>query len=78
MIGIYKWTSPSGKYYIGQAVNLERRKKSLLQTQKPTLIQVKTVQQIEQEESIVILQNGITKYFSIVKLISLMNQKLNI
>lgn len=27
MIGIYKWTSPSGKYYIGQAVNLERRKK---------------------------------------------------
>ena len=25
MIGIYKWTSPSGKYYIGQAVNLKRR-----------------------------------------------------
>lgn len=25
--GIYKWTSPSGKSYIGQAVNLERRKK---------------------------------------------------
>lgn len=23
--GIYKWTSPSGKYYIGQAVNLKRR-----------------------------------------------------
>lgn len=27
MIGIYKWTSPSGKYYIGQAVDLSRRKK---------------------------------------------------
>lgn len=26
-IGIYKWTSPSGKSYIGQAVNLERRKR---------------------------------------------------
>lgn len=25
--GIYKWTSPSGKSYIGQAINLERRKK---------------------------------------------------
>jgi len=23
--GIYKWTSPSGKYYIGQAINLKRR-----------------------------------------------------
>lgn len=23
--GIYKWTSPSGKFYIGQAVNLKRR-----------------------------------------------------
>ena len=30
MIGIYKWTSPSNKYYIGQAVNLERRKKEFL------------------------------------------------
>ena len=27
MIGIYKITSPSGKIYIGQAVNIERRKK---------------------------------------------------
>jgi len=27
MTGIYKWTSPSGKYYIGQAINLERRYK---------------------------------------------------
>lgn len=27
MTGIYKWTSPSGKYYIGQAINLERRKR---------------------------------------------------
>lgn len=25
--GIYKWTSPSGKSYIGQAVNLQRRNK---------------------------------------------------
>lgn len=25
--GIYMWTSPSGKSYIGQAINLERRKK---------------------------------------------------
>lgn len=23
--GIYKWTSPSGKYYIGQSVNLKKR-----------------------------------------------------
>lgn len=28
--GIYKWTSPSGKYYIGLATNLERRKKEFL------------------------------------------------
>lgn len=28
--GIYKWTSPSGKSYIGQAVNLERRKKEFI------------------------------------------------
>lgn len=27
MIGIYKWTSPTGKNYIGQSVDLERRKK---------------------------------------------------
>lgn len=30
MIGIYKWTSPSGKIYIGQSKNLERRKKEFL------------------------------------------------
>lgn len=28
--GIYKWTSPSGKSYIGQAVNLRRRKNDFL------------------------------------------------
>lgn len=37
MIGIYKITSPSGKVYIGQSVNIERRfldyKKSLKNTQ---------------------------------------------
>ena len=37
MIGIYKITSPSGKIYIGQSVNIERRfldyKKSLKKTQ---------------------------------------------
>lgn len=30
MIGIYKITSPSGKVYIGQAVNIERRKKQYI------------------------------------------------
>lgn len=30
MTGIYKWTSPSGKIYIGQSKNLERRKKEFL------------------------------------------------
>ena len=30
MTGIYKWTSPSGKAYIGKAINLERRKKEFL------------------------------------------------
>lgn len=30
MVGIYKWTSPSGKIYIGQAVDLDRRKKEFL------------------------------------------------
>lgn len=37
MIGIYKITSPSGKIYIGQSVNIERRfldyKKSLKKSQ---------------------------------------------
>lgn len=28
--GIYKWTSPSGKSYVGQAVDLARRKKEFL------------------------------------------------
>lgn len=28
--GIYKWTSPSGKYYIGQAIDLRRRKKEFI------------------------------------------------
>lgn len=28
--GIYRWTSPSGKSYIGQAFNLERRKNEFL------------------------------------------------
>lgn len=28
--GIYKWTSPSGKSYIGQSINLKRRKKEFL------------------------------------------------
>lgn len=30
MTGIYKWTSPSGKIYIGQAVDLNRRKREFL------------------------------------------------
>ena len=33
--GIYKWTSPSGKYYIGQAVNLRRRKNDFLNFKRP-------------------------------------------
>lgn len=28
--GIYKWTSPNGKSYIGQSVNLERRKQDFI------------------------------------------------
>lgn len=36
MTGIYKWTSPSGKAYIGKAINLERRKKRVFN--KPTKI----------------------------------------
>ena len=28
--GIYKWTSPNGKSYIGLSVNLKKRKKQFL------------------------------------------------
>ena len=28
--GIYKWTSPNGKSYIGQAQNLKKRKREFL------------------------------------------------
>lgn len=48
MIGIYKITSPSGKIYIGQSVNLERRKK--------------TYQKLNQNKSQYIIYSSLHKY----------------
>lgn len=37
MIGIYKITSPSGKVYIGQSVNIKERFKSHLKNRKKNI-----------------------------------------
>ena len=79
MIGIYKWTSPSGKYYIGQAVDLSRRKKEFTTNPfKYIYILQMIVQQIEQEESIMISVNGNMKYQLSVLLMNQINLKLNL
>lgn len=35
MVGIYKWTSPSGKIYIGQAINLKKREREFKRPNSP-------------------------------------------
>jgi len=61
--GIYKWTSPSGKSYIGQSSNLQLRRKQFETLITFTQLVVKLLMQ---EINIMIFHFGLMKYLNIV------------